>query len=134
LAKMHVNKLPLFLMSALLHVVNLPLLFLIAPFTSHFWPAHLSLQSMSLLMVIGLSSAVFYVFWCIGCKRVSGATAGLFTAAMPLATLVIAWIFLREAISLLQFCGMLLVIVSIAFNAMAKSKKDKPVVDELQLV
>lgn len=134
LAKMHINKLPIFLMSALLHIVNLPILLVIAIFTPDFFPAHMPLESLGVLMVIGTASALFYVFWCIGCTRVSGATAGLFTAAMPIATLIIAWLFLHEGISILQFFGMLLVIVSIVFNALARGKKAVPILDEVQPV
>ncbi len=132
MAKIHVNKLPIFLMSALMHAVNLPILLLIGLGTAHFFPAQLPLKSISVLIAIGTASALFYVFWCTGCKRVSGATAALFTAGMPIATLIIAWLFLHEAISALQFFGMLLVIASIVFNAMAKGKREKPTEDEVQ--
>ena len=52
----------------------------------------------------------------------SGATAGLFTAVMPIGTLIIAWLFLGETILMLQMLGMLLVIFSIILNAIQQKK------------
>ena len=45
-----------------------------------------------------------------------GTAAGLSTAFTPIATLLVAWIFLHETISMLQLAGMILVILSIVVN------------------
>lgn len=118
LSKIHTNRLPIFLVAALMNGINLPVLLFVAPFTPHFFSTAFTLESILILGTVGMASALFYVFWYLGCHRIAGSTAGLFTAAMPIATLFIAWLFLGEAITLLQLFGMLLVIASISFNAM----------------
>ena len=60
-------------------------------------------------------------FWLL---HVSGSTAGLLTATMPIGTLLIAWIFLGETISRLQMIGMLLVIASIILNALQQKRAE----------
>ncbi|WP_264770462.1 DMT family transporter, partial [Coxiella burnetii] len=62
-------------------------------------------------------SALFYVFWFSGCNHVSSSSAGLITAFMPIATLIIAYLFLGERITVFQLLGLGLVILSIVFNA-----------------
>jgi len=70
-----------------------------------------------MMLAVGMASALFYVFWFYGCQHVKGSIAGLFTAFMPIATLCIAWLLLGEAITAVQALGMLMVIMSILFNA-----------------
>jgi len=117
LSKMHKNKLPVFLISALMNGINIPLFLLVALFGHYTFPSAISTTQLSLLAVAGLGSAFFYVFWFLGYDKVHGTAAGLSTAFMPIATLTIAWIFLSETISWLQFIGMVLVILSIVINA-----------------
>lgn len=117
LAKIYKNKIPVFLISALMNAINIPIFLLIGYFGHYSWPHSFSLHQMSLLLTIGIASAFFYVFWFLGCKKIHGTSAGLSTAFMPIATLIIAWLFLGESITLIQMIGMLLVILSIFFNA-----------------
>lgn len=115
LARVYVSPLPLFLTAAIMNVVNIPFSLLLVALTqtSLLGPA----SGLSLLLVLGLATGFFYVFWFYGCRHVKGYMAGLITAAMPLSTLVIAWLFLGEAISLFQITGMILVILSIIVSA-----------------
>jgi len=116
LAKLYENKLPLFLTAALMNAVNLP--FLLVPILINGqWQAHLNLSDSIILLVVGICSGLFYVFWFWGCKHVKGNVAGLFTAFMPVAALLAAWLTLGEKISFLQAVGMILVMASVAFNA-----------------
>lgn len=73
--------------------------------------------NVSLLFITGISSGLFYVFWFWGCKQVKGSVAGLFTAFMPVTTLLVAWFALGESITVLQTLGMILVMASVVFNA-----------------
>ena len=116
LCKLHSNRLPVFLTSALLNGIN-ALLLLPAMFFFH-WDT-LSVDSISwlILFVLGLSSGLFYVFWFIGSQWVDGILASLSTAVMPVATVIIAWILLGEHLTELQSAGMGLVILSIAIYA-----------------
>ena len=116
LAKVYVNKLPLFLTAALMNALNLPFV-LIALIWSGSLFGQFSVATVIILLVLGLSTGFFYVFWFAGCKLVKSSIAGMFTAVMPIATLLIAWLALEERISLLQLLGMLMVIMSIFFNA-----------------
>jgi drug/metabolite transporter (DMT)-like permease len=116
LAKIYVSKLPLFLIATLMNAINVPFL-IIAYALIHQGEFHFSPFNLFILVSVGLASGFFYVFWFWGCKNIKGSVAGLFTAFMPVMTLLIAWICLGETISLVQFCGMLLVMLSVIFNA-----------------
>lgn len=117
LAKIYKNKIPVFLISALMNGINIPVFLSVAYFGHYTMPHSFTLHQISLLLSIGIASAFFYVFWFLGCKKIHGTSAGLSTAFMPIATLIIAWLFLGESITLTQMIGMLLVILSIFFNA-----------------
>jgi drug/metabolite transporter (DMT)-like permease len=69
------------------------------------------------LFILGLSSGLFYVFWLFGCQRVDGVMASLSTAVMPVSTVLLAWALLGEQLTIIQFSGMTLVILSIVFYA-----------------
>lgn len=116
LSKMYVNKLPIFLAAALMNAINLPFIMLALLF-NHPWYTQIDASDILMIVTVGISSGLFYVFWFYGCQHVKGSVAGLFTAFMPIATLCIACLLLGEAISLVQGLGMLLVIFSILLNA-----------------
>ncbi len=80
-------------------------------------PLHLNLLNGVILIVIGLNSGLFYVFWSQGSQKVDGIMASLSTAAMPVATVILAWIILGERLTAMEFAGMSLVIFSIALYA-----------------
>lgn len=126
LSKIHENKLPVFLVSALMNGINIPLFLLFLFIPSQHLGGYFSFKIVLLFLVVGISSALFYVFWYLGYKRVSGSSAGLTTAFMPIATLLVAFIFLGETISLLQLVGMIFVILSIFVNARRKPKIIRP--------
>lgn len=108
-------QLPVFLLSALMNGINacllVPLLFINQPELP--WHPLTAL----LLLILGLSSGLFYVFWYFGSRRVDATLASLSTATMPMATALIAWAALGERLSLLQLTGMGLVIFSIFMYA-----------------
>ena len=116
LCKLHSNRLPVFLTSALLNGIN-ALLLLPAMFFFHLDTLSVDSISWLILFVLGLSSGLFYVFWFIGSQWVDGILASLSTAVMPVATVIIAWILLGEHLTELQSAGMGLVILSIAIYA-----------------
>jgi drug/metabolite transporter (DMT)-like permease len=116
LSKMHANTLPVFLVSSLLNGINAILLLFYLSFTP--WSG-LSIQGWDwlILILLGLSSGLFYVFWYFGCQKVDGVMASLSTAVMPLATVIIAWVFLGERLTTGQGVGMGMVIFSIVVYA-----------------
>jgi drug/metabolite transporter (DMT)-like permease len=116
LTKMNVNSLPVFLISSLLNGINAILLLFCLGFSSF---DGLSIHALDwlILVILGLSSGFFYVFWYFGCQKVDGVMASLSTAVMPLATVIIAWFLLGEKLNLGQTVGMGMVIFSIAAYA-----------------
>lgn len=116
LCKLHANRLPVFLVSSLINGINalilLPLLVFFPwnPMTAASW-------TWFILLILGLSSGLFYVFWNFGSQKVDGIMASLSTAVMPIATVILAWLILGEQLTKLQCAGMGLVIFSIAIYA-----------------
>lgn len=112
LSKMHTNSLPVFIISSLLNGINAILLLCFLGFTA--WN-DLTIRTLDwlILTILGLSSGLFYVFWYFGCQKVDGVMTSLSTAIMPLATVVIAWLFLGEQLTTGQIIGMSMVILSV---------------------
>ncbi len=102
-----------FLMNFINAIAMTPLLF----FAN--WHALFTLTTHAyfILFLVSISSALFYLFWFLGCNQVSAGTAGLVTAAMPISTLLLSFLFLGEHITLVQGIGTLLILLSIAFGA-----------------
>lgn len=117
LCKMHRVNMPLFLLSAWINVINGIVILPVLLFHHSALLVSLSGSLMVVLLLVCGSSALFYVCWYLGCRQVSGSVAGLFTAVMPIATLVLSWLFLSEGLSVLQMVGLLLVITSIIMYA-----------------
>lgn len=116
LCKLHSNRLPVFLISSIINGINALILL---PFNA-FVPLNsltLTPSTWLILVALGLSSGLFYVFWYCGVQQVDGIMASLSTAVMPVATVILAWLILGEQLSTLQCAGMVLVILSIAFYA-----------------
>ena len=116
LAKRNSNKLPVFMMAALMNLINIPftcLFFMIMHLHHPGELNHVHIYQWALLVLISVTSSLFYVCWFLGIKHVPASKAGLTTALMPISTLALAYIFLHETITIIQFIGMLLVIASI---------------------
>ncbi len=112
LAKMHISPLPVFLISSLLNGINAILLLCCLSFTT--WHGvNIHSGDWFILVILGLSSGLFYVFWYFGCQKVDGIMASLSTAVMPLATVIIAWLLLGEHLTIGQAIGMTMVVLSI---------------------
>jgi drug/metabolite transporter (DMT)-like permease len=116
-------KMPILLLSAILNVINVPLLALLAlghhDALSFTMPAHV----WWLLSIVGLSSAGFYVFWFMGCAKVHGAAVGLSTAIMPMATIWLAVVMLGEHVHLWQVVGMCIILAAIVVHAVSKNSQ-----------
>lgn len=116
LTKLKFTRLPIFLMSTLMNGINvlvlLPLMFLTVDLN-----IHMPLFNWLIIIVVGLATGLFYVFWFLGSEKVDAIMGSLSTAVMPLATVTIAWLFLGESITLIQIMGMVLVIGSIIIYA-----------------
>lgn len=112
LTKVHTCKLPIFLTSSLLNAINALLLLPIS--IAQGWnPLVMSSSHWLIMIVLGISASLFYVFWLFGCKLVDGLMASLSTAIMPIATVLIAWLLLHEDLSIAEGLGLSLVLLSI---------------------
>lgn len=116
LTKIHTTKLPIFLTSSLLNGINA--LFLI-PFSiaQHWDITSLTLVNCVILIILGISAGLFYVFWMFGSQKVDGVMASLSTAVMPIATVLIAWLLLRDVLNPHESIGLTLVLLSIFIYA-----------------
>ena len=116
LCQWHTNKLPIFLTSALLNGINAIILICLLPLTD-LSTISLNFNDWLLLLLLGFSSGLFFVFWFIGSKQVTGIMAALSTATMPVATVLLAWFVLGERLTLIQGIGMGFVLLSILTHA-----------------
>lgn len=117
LTKLYNIKMPVFLLSALINAINAAIVLPLMLAQMDWSTLNLSLTDIMVLLAISLGSGLFYVFWSLGIKKISPAAASLSTALMPIATVVIAALFLQEQITLLQCLGMVFIIVSIVICA-----------------
>lgn len=113
--KLHPNRLPIVLASIMINAINALILLIIFAIV-HPNMQHISLENWFILIFLGLTAGLFYVFWFLGCRHVEGVKASLATAVMPVATVIFSWGLLGEELSLIQLIGMGLVVFSIIIN------------------
>lgn len=116
LCKIHRVNLPIFLMSSVINAINaLVMILLMLVFHEHI--QGINIKTWLILLILGITSGLFYVFWYYGCQKVDGLTASLTTAVMPIASVCLAWLILGEQLSIPQGIGMSCVILSIVIYA-----------------
>ncbi len=113
LVKFQKKRLPIFLMSGTINGINALILIPVMLWQVDWGAIHLTGFDFIILIMIGLSSGLFYVLWYLGADKVDSILAALATAVMPIATVVLAWLTLGETITLYHLIGMGLAIVSI---------------------
>lgn len=113
LSKLHTNKLPVFLIAALINGINAIILLPFVLLYTHWSTLHCSAMQWFVLIIASMASGLFYVFWYSGSHKTDVITASLSTALMPIATVSIAWLVLGEMVNATQLTGMGLVIASI---------------------
>lgn len=118
LAKWHGSHLTAYVMALIINIFN-ALLFLpsaIIALQNTYFIAPTIFQ-WSLILLYALSGGVvFFVFWYRGLEHSTASTAALMTAAMPVSTGFLAWLFLHEIITLPILIGMGCVMLSIVFG------------------
>jgi drug/metabolite transporter (DMT)-like permease len=75
-----------------------------------------------LILLGGLSSAVFYWAWPKGLLVISASTAAIFTGLLPITTSFLGWYFLFEPFGAYDAIGMALVLISLVIGTRAKSQ------------
>lgn len=95
------------------NVVGAVTLFLCALLTSSWEVTGYSALQWALVLVAALSSLIFFWGWSWGISFISASTAAIFGGIMPIATTLLALIFLGEKLQWYDMLGMALVIFSI---------------------
>ena len=113
---MHSIKLPLFILSSVFNAINALVLIVFACIVHVNLPQNIGFNGL-LLILLGITSALFFVLFYLGSQRVDGLMASLSTAVMPVATVILAWLMLGEELTFLQALGMGMIICSIIIYA-----------------
>ncbi len=100
-------------MSAIINLINAVILVPIMLIHHDYQLLNFSIFDLLILIIISMSSGLFYVFWYLGAEKVDMLMASLATAVMPISTVLIAWLTLGETIDWPTLAGMTLVILSI---------------------
>ena len=99
--------------SILINTINALVLAPFMFFTHYDSIEHINFLQWLIILLLGVTSGLFYLFWSKGCEYLEASTTGMMTALMPIFTLILSWIFLSEILTLVQGLAMLLIIVSI---------------------
>jgi len=78
-----------------------------------------SIAWIAILYFGAIFTVVAYLFWFKGVSRVSGSTASVFTAVMPVAAVALSCLFLKEQLTLSHAFGGLLIVIAILLIARA---------------
>ena len=127
LSKLSPNRMPVFLVSALLNAINALISLPFLLWFTHWQAVELTPFHGLILVIMSLSTALFFTFWYSVSNKVDGMMASLSTATMPVATVIIACLALGEHIGLAQLMGMSLIISSIFAYALPQKNKALPV-------
>jgi len=123
LARVYRNALPVTLVAGLMNGINALVLIIITILLPSSFIITVNSTVITLLLLLGVASSGFYLFWFMGCDHVKASAAGLTTAIVPIATLLLARVVLHEEITVLQLTGMFLIIGAIFANAKARAEK-----------
>jgi len=66
-----------------------------------------------LLIFTGFANLFFFWFWAKGLVYIPASTAAIFTSVLPVATTILAWVFLHETLGQYDLLGMCIVLLSI---------------------
>lgn len=83
-----------------------------------------SIAWLSMLYFGAVFTVLAYIFWFQGVSRVSGSTAGVFTAVMPVSAVVLSCLFLKERLTLYHGLGGALILLAIFLMTMGTEKQD----------
>ncbi len=114
IAKWYGNHVKPMVLTALINLFNvilfLPLMLLHLP---EFDYLSIGLLNWLLLLILVSTNVVFYLFWYRGLSKSSASTAALFTSFMPISAMILAYLFLQEAIYWYHIIAMICIISAI---------------------
>ncbi len=111
--------LPTFHLSLVMNGVNFLSLIPLVLFSGLKQTVAIDSVSFEVVLLTGIASAFFYVFWAVGAKEIPASKASVFTAMGPLLISMIAYLVLGEDMTLLQLLGMFLIILSVIGSSQA---------------
>ena len=117
LSKVYKNRLPLFLLSALMNGLNLLCLLPLFVFLGAQKILVIDAKSLQVVICTGLASAYFYITWYLGSQQIKASRSGIFTAFAPVLTTLLAVVFLGESVLASQFFAMSLIIISVIVSS-----------------
>jgi drug/metabolite transporter (DMT)-like permease len=120
LSRYYHNRLSLIVLSILMNGINVLLLLPVVIFYGIKNVLGIDLQSLEILIITGIASGFFYIFWYVGSQEIQASRAGLFTAISPVFILLIAHEFLSESVGVSQLTGMAFIILSILATGLRK--------------
>jgi drug/metabolite transporter (DMT)-like permease len=90
----------------------------------HFQADMINVYRLLLILIYSLSGSIFFIAWYRGLKKINAGTAALFTAIMPISTIILSLIFLGERINAFQITGTIIILFSIYIGTYHLRKKD----------
>lgn len=122
LSRLYKNRLSLMMLSLLMNGINVIALFPFVLLSGIEKVLGIDYQSLEVLLITGLASGFFYIFWYVGAQEIEASIAGLFTATGPVFILLIAQAFLGESVSHIQLVGMVFIIISILLPGLKRKR------------
>lgn len=120
LSRFYQNRLSLLMLSALMNGINVILLLPLLLLTGIHQVIEIDMHSLQILLITGLASGFFYIFWYVGSQSIPATIAGLYTAIGPIFIMLIASVFLHESVSATELIGMVCIILSILVTGMKR--------------
>lgn len=115
LSRRYAALIPIWTLSLLMHALAIPLTIPLLLIMDGGWQipdASLSFWATASYYILSASLFSFY-FWCYGIKAVPASTAGVFTALVPVTSLLIAILALGESLTWLQVAGLSCIFLSL---------------------
>lgn len=110
-------------------IVNWMIFFMLLPFAGlsvlEVYVSHFSLSDLGLIIVAGMSGALFYWAWPKGLLVIPASTAAIFTGLLPISTSFLGWYFLLEPFGRYDALGMALVLISLVIGTYASRSQQR---------
>ena len=125
LTRRYSGQIPPWTLTTIVHALAIPLTLPILLWQDGGWilpVANLGFWLLAIYYIVTASVLSFYL-WCLGIRSVPAATAGLFTAFVPVTSLIVAVLALGEQLVMLQILGLMAVLASLAIGLGRPSSK-----------
>jgi drug/metabolite transporter (DMT)-like permease len=109
-------------MSLVFNLFSALLFFPLALWEIFYLPSiHIDMKTCFLILIYTISgSIIFTLLWNKGVSKINASTASLFTGIMPISTVILAYTFLSETITVYQLIGMIAILLAIYLDVNTK--------------